>query len=141
MIVRVTRRERTDRHGGMIDRVRAYLTESGARRERESARERPEAEAWESVANVQDYVRVLEGIMAGVSVSAYHLHETRRRYHAAVARLEARMSQHARSYVAATSVYVVALERVAVGEDAGELLDVLRHNYQQSYATVCREGV
>jgi hypothetical protein len=142
MIDRVTRRQRTDRHGGMIDRVRDYLSRSDPGREQAVARRRPGALNWDSVVNVHDYVYVLEAIVAGDSVSAYRLNECRSNYRDSIVELGLQPHQRAKTYADAASAYVLALERAVQAEEHhGRPRDELQREYQDAYAAIFRDSV
>jgi hypothetical protein len=142
MIDRVTRRQRTDRHGGMIDRVRDYLSRSDPGRHEAAARRRPGALNWEDVVNVHDYVYALEAIVVGDSVSAYRLNECRSNYRNSIVELGLQPHQRAKTYAASASVYVLALERAVQAEKHhGRPRDELQREYQDAYAAIFRDSV
>jgi hypothetical protein len=103
MIDRVTRRQRTDRHGGMIDRVRDYLSRSDPGRH-EAAAPAPRRLELGERGDVHDYVYVLEAIVAGDSVSAYRLNECRSNYRDSIVELGLQPHQRAKTYADAASV-------------------------------------
>jgi hypothetical protein len=142
MIARVNRRQRTDRQGGMIDRVRDYLSRSDPGREQAAVRRRPGALNWEDVVNVHDYVYVLEVVVAGDSVSAYRLNECRSNYRDSIVELGLQPHPRAKTYADAASVYVLTLERAAQAEEHhGRPRDELQREYQDAYAAIFRDSV
>jgi hypothetical protein len=142
MIARVSRRERTDRQGRVIDRVRDYLSRSDPGRDEPAVRRRLGDRNWENVVDVHNYVHVLEVVVSGDSVSAYRLNECRSSYRDSVVELGLQPHQRAKAYADAASVYVLALERAVQAEEHhGRPREELRCEYQDAYAAIRRDGV
>lgn len=145
MIVNVPRRHRTDRHGGMIERVRDYLSELGsayAPGGRQRIQRRAEYTTVQRLADVQDYVHVLEGITAGVKVSSVRLAEAKERYVDVTAELHAYDHPLVYRYLTVTVPYVRCLERVVDGSKASRTrVHALRARYVEAREAVCRADV
>jgi hypothetical protein len=94
------------------------------------------------VADVHNYVHVLEVVVSGDSVSAYRLNECRSRYRDSVVELGSQPHRRAKAYADASSTYVLALERAVQAEEHhGRAREELKREYQDAYAAIRRDGV
>jgi hypothetical protein len=145
MIVSVPRRHRTDRHGGMIERVRDYIFELGSSYVpggRQRIQRRAEYTTVQRLADVQDYVHVLEGIVAGVEVSQVRLAEAKRRYIDVTAELHSYRHPVVDRYLDATVTYVRCLQHIVGGFRASRSrMYGLRARYAEAREEVCRAEV